>query len=178
MECEGIMLIHFITGPQWHCYYPGECVFSHMHVYVLAWLFSTHPDRWMEIHRAGKTFYFFCPLCQRQTWQRALTNPLLLSYLNHAWKQRRGQKQRMQGGRRVRCSQRYRQQQCDKVNERRRKSGMACWSEMTGVIRGVKMRNKIRVEVSEGNRNNRIDDLRNMCHVTIWLMNGCRFQLL
>lgn len=39
---------------------------------------------------------------------------------------------------------------------------MARRSEMTGVIRGVKMRNKIRVEVSEGNRNKRIVDLRNM----------------
>lgn len=27
MECEGIMLIQFITGARWHSHYTGECVF-------------------------------------------------------------------------------------------------------------------------------------------------------
>lgn len=81
MECEEIMLIQSRTGAWWHRHYAGECVCLCLCV-SLAGCFP-YTDRWMETLERQKWPRFFCPLCQRQTWERAQTNPHLWFYLNY-----------------------------------------------------------------------------------------------
>lgn len=78
MECEGIMLIQFITRARWHSHYAGwvwGCVL--MSVCVLAKLLP-HRDRWMEMAalRRRPSLFVLCARCKhgRELSPRPLSN--------------------------------------------------------------------------------------------------------